>query len=263
MSGNSIGPPPPPPLSGPPSMGGPRYGDVWGPQSSAASMSLGPSPLPGPRYGDVWGPQSSPAPGGVPAQATEATAASSGGSALESAGVALAIGGALMQTVGAFYAAKTAKYESKAAAMTLDFQSRMSMLNARAAEEHAQAILKSSRREIGALSMRYGRERGRAQAQLGARGGQAGVGSAAESMVGIDYESKLAQFTVSANAVRAAASARMGAQNQRTEASFQALSSRNAARSGQSIRSEMGAFTVAVGNAATIIRTRTRPRDYQ
>ena len=189
--------------------------------------------------------------------------ASAGGSGLESAGVALAIGGALMQTVGAFYAAKTAKYESKAAAMTLDFQSRMSILNARAAEEHAQAILKSSRREIGALSMRYGRERGRAQAQLGARGGQAGVGSAAESMVGIDYESKLAQFTVSANAVRAAASARMGAQNHRTEASFQALSSRNAARSGQSIRSEMGAFTVAVGNAATIIRTRTRPRDYQ
>ena len=209
-------------------------------------LSLGPAPL---------GP---PAPAPSP-QTAAGSAPAAGG--LEGAGLAIGIAGALTQAVGSFYAAKSAKLEAKSQALALDFRSQVAMVEARAAEEQAQAIFVANRREQAVMGQRAAETRERARAAIAARGGTLGVGSAGEVVASIDYESKLAAFTVSANAVRAAAAARMRAQGARTESVFAGVSARNVARSGQSIRPWLSVGTSAAGSAATIIRA--WPRDVQ
>lgn len=122
----------------------------------------------------------------------------------------MAIFGGISSGFGTYFAAKSAK-------SNLRFQADMAALNARLAEKNAQAILQAGEQAIGTVTMRAGKVKSSQRAGQGARGIAIGEGSAAEEIATTDLMKETDAYTINANAVRQAASARMQAVNYQNE----------------------------------------------
>jgi hypothetical protein len=132
-------------------------------------------------------------------------------------GAALAVLGTTQQVIGQFYALKSQQTQLKQQAMSLEFQGKMSQINARAAERQAADIIAAGRQQAMEATMRAGQVREAARATMGARGIRADVGSGAETMASIELMKEIDRFTIDANAVRAANAARMQGVNAANE----------------------------------------------
>jgi hypothetical protein len=167
-------------------------------------------------------------------------------------GLLLGATSALQGAIGSFYAAKSERYKLKSQQLSLEFQQSMSAINARNAEYQAQSILESGQQQISQYKMRAGAQKAAAEASLGARGVQAGVGSAAETMATADLVKEMDAITINANSVRQAEAARMQRVNIQNEGMMAGVSAQNLASTRRTIRPYVGAATSLLGSAGSI-----------
>lgn len=158
-----------------------------------------------------------------------------GMSPFATAGLILGMAGALQGAIGSFYAAKSQRYQLKSQQLSLEFQQSMSAINARNAEYQAQSIMEAGQRQVGQYTMRAGAAKQAARAAMGARGIQAGVGSAAEVMATADVAKEIDVLTINANTVRAAEAQRMQRTNILNEGMMAGVQAQNLMRTRRTI----------------------------
>lgn len=167
-------------------------------------------------------------------------------------GMGMAVTGALMSAVGSFYAVQTQKYQAKSAALSLEFEASMANLNARAAEQDAQAILKAGQQEAGQYALAMAQEKESARTSSAAAGVVGGVGSAAEVQASYQLAKEIDVLTIKTNSVRAANNARMGAQDQRNRASIARTSAGNVRAGAGTLNPGLAAGGSLLGSAGTL-----------
>lgn len=184
-----------------------------------------------------------------PAAAPSSTMAT--GDFLSTFGTFLGFAGMVNAAIGAYAEAESAKYQARSQAMDLELQASMSQINARAAEQDANAILDAARKESGALSAEYGQIREQ-NLLTQATSGVTGEGSAAEVQASIELARQQDTMQIDANAVRAAAARRAEATNQRNAALMGGVSARNLRGTAASISPAMAATTSILGSATLV-----------
>lgn len=161
-------------------------------------------------------------------------------------GAILAVMGAAQQVIGNFYAIKSQQTQLKQQAMSLEFQQRMSQINARAAERQASDMIAAGRQQAMETTLRAGQAREGARATMAARGVRANVGSGAEVVASINLMKEIDRFTIDANAVRAAGAARMQAVNASNEGLL-------AGTSAFTLRQQAGALNPVAGAMPSLL----------
>ena len=171
---------------------------------------------------------------------------------LQTFGTVLGISGALLSAIGSYRAAESQRYQLESQALELELQGSLANLNARAAEQDAEAILEAGAREKGRTTLRFGQVKGAARARAAAAGIQAGVGSAAEVQVSIEAAKEIDSLTIERNAVRAAGAARLRGVNLRSQALLSRVGVQNLRRGARSLSPGLAAATSLTGSAATV-----------
>ena len=150
-----------------------------------------------------------------------------GGGGGSYAGTALMAAGAVGSMIGAFYSVKSAQYQAKSQAMTLEFEQFMSYVNARNAEQDAQATLTAAEYESGKVGMQYKQIKEATRSRQAARGIQGGVGSAGEIAASIEFAKESDRLAITRNAVQAASAHRTRKTNIRNRGRFAGVSAAN------------------------------------
>lgn len=117
--------------------------------------------------------------------------------------------GAIMGVAGGIQAGFGAYFSAKSTANNLEFQAKMSEINARAAEVQAQSIMDQGQKAIGQVTMKAGKVVSAQKVSQASRGIAMGEGSAAEEVATTELMKEIDKYTINANAVRAAEAARM------------------------------------------------------
>lgn len=172
-----------------------------------------------------------------------------GGAQISAVGAYGQIAGALMSAVGGYFSALAKKDQLKSQALSAEFQAFMSQMNARQAEEDAQAILAAGRSQIGMATMQRGQEKSRRKVSAAARGVVGNVGSAAEVLATEDLMKEIEAMTINQNTVRAAGQARMQGVNYGNQSLLSGVSAGNLRRTAGSISPGLAAST-SLGNSA-------------
>jgi hypothetical protein len=183
---------------------------------------------------------------------------------LSSLGLWTNIAGSALQAVGTYYAVKSQKAQLESQALSLEHQASISAINARAAEQDAQAILDAAQIEQANVSAQYGQVKGEAKAALAGRGIEGG-GSSAEVLASIEYAKTADVYQINANAVRAANAARTGSVNATNEASLARASAGNVRSTASSLNPYLATAGSSLASASNIsdqwlARNRTRYR---
>lgn len=126
--------------------------------------------------------------------------------------------GGINSAYGAFASARSTKNQ-------LEFQAKMSEINARQAEQQAQSIMYSAERQIGQVTLKAGKVKSSQKASMAANGIALGEGNAAETVATTDLMKEIDALTINANAVRAAAAARSQSVNYSNQALLSQTSS--------------------------------------
>ena len=149
--------------------------------------------------------------------------------------------GGVMSAIGAYYQAENQKLQLKSQASAADFASRIAGINARNAEADAQFAIEAGRREAALYSLRAAQQRAATTVSLGARGIQAGVGSAAEVQASNEIAKRLDLQAIDTNTLRQSQAIRRQAVNERQQAMLGNASARNLRASARSIQPWAGA----------------------
>lgn len=175
-------------------------------------------------------------------------------------GPALSVVGAIGSAFSAYYAAKSQQYQLESQAMSMKFQQDIAGINARQAEVNAQSMFFARDQQIAATTMKYGKIKGAQRAAMAANGGTIGVGSNAEIEATNELMKEIDKNTINANAVKAAESSRIQAQNYKTQAAMAGVSADNLMTSAGSISPFGGAFTSLLTSATSISGTMYRDK---
>lgn len=160
--------------------------------------------------------------------------------------------GLLLGAVGSFYSAKGQQGQLEAQASSADFAASMAQLNARAAENDAQAILEAGQREKLGLALRSGQERAAVQVEQAASGTQSGSGSNAEALASLRFMQQLDAMTMDSNMLRAANAARTQAVDLRNQSRLARVSAANLRGTARSIDPYLGSTASLLGGAGTL-----------
>lgn len=196
----------------------------------------------------------------VPADFQIGAAGGSTPGGLGSFGSIISLAGMVTSAIGGFYSAKSAQYSAESQALDLEFRSSMANINARLAEQDASFLMEAGRRRRLLSTMRAGAVKGQQRASQGARGIQAGVGSAAESLASTEYAKELDAYTIDANTFREVSAARMRGVNFQNEALLTGVSAQNVRRTAASINPALDAFTQLIGGAGRFARNEFQRR---
>jgi len=161
-------------------------------------------------------------------------------------GQGLAFGGILTNAIGAFYGVRAQQHELKSQALSLDHQQAMSRINARAAEFQAAEIERAGRKQLQLVQLANRQEAGTMQARQGARGIDAGSGSALEERVSLQLAQEIDEMTITRNTVAAAGRARLQAVGLRIGADLAGVSARN-------LRRGAGSMNAAVAGGTSLL----------
>lgn len=171
--------------------------------------------------------------------------------------------GAITSALGAYYAADAQKYQLKAQASALDFQKEIAKRNASMAEQQAESLLAAGNKEIGRYTAAAGQAAAQERNRLGARGIQAGVGSASEVAASNDLAKQVDVLTMRSNTLRQAAAARTQAGNYQAQATAYGASAANARTSAGSISTWIGPTASLLGSAGMLGIEWARTQDYR
>lgn len=189
--------------------------------------------------------------------------ASATASGIGNAGTMFSLFGVIAQAVSSYYAAEASRYDARSTALALEHQSRVSQLNARAAEAEAESILEAGQSEVARVGREYARLQAETNVSTAAHGVQAGVGNAAEVSASIELARQIDALTINRNAARAAASARMDSVNNQNQSLFASIGARNARRTARSINPYLAAGTALVSGGAGVANTWTQNQRWQ
>lgn len=164
--------------------------------------------------------------------------------ALSYAGPILALMGAVQTGIGTYYSSESLKSGLEYQSRVSDINARLSELNARAAERTAQEILLSGEREAGRVSLKAGKVKSAQKVSQAARGVAIGEGSAAEEIATTDLMKEVDMLTINSNAVRAASAARISG----VAAGIQEVSYENDARLKMASASGINSFSMATSS---------------
>lgn len=142
-------------------------------------------------------------------------------------GDVLSAGGSIMSVIGTYFAAQTQKGQLKSQALSMEHEAAISRINARVAEQDAQAIEEAGREEAGNLALRYAQEKASHRASVGGSGVRIGHGSAAEVAASIQLAAEMDAITLNKNTVRAAGQRRMQATDTRNRGALADISANN------------------------------------
>lgn len=159
-------------------------------------------------------------------------------SSMATMGLVGGVFGAVQSAYGAFSTARATK-------QNLEFQSQMSEINARMAENQAQSIMLQGERAIGQVGLKAGKVKSSQKASQAARGIVIGEGSAAEEVATTELMAKIDSLTINANTVQAANAARTQSVNYANQSLLQGTSA-------SSISPMSSAATSLVGSATTV-----------
>ena len=190
--------------------------------------------------------------------ATSGAAATSGGNTFGTVGAMAMVAGGVMSAIGAYYQAENQKLQLKSQASAADFASRIAGINARNAEADAQFAIEAGRREAALYSLRAAQQRAATTVSMGARGIQAGVGSAAEVQASNELAKRLDLQAIDTNTLRQSQAMRRQVVNERQQAMLGNASARNLRASAKSIQPWAGAagqLLGTTGQAASIYGT--------
>ena len=181
--------------------------------------------------------------------ATAKAATTGGGNAWGTAGAMAMLTGGVMSAIGAYYQAENQKLQLKSQASAADFASRIAGINARNAEADAQFAIEAGRREAALYSLRAAQQRAATTVSMGARGIQAGVGSAAEVQASNELAKRLDLQAIDTNTLRQSQAMRRQVVNERQQAMLGNASARNLRASARSIQPWAGAAGQLLGTA--------------
>jgi len=173
------------------------------------------------------------------------------GSALAGFGMVMSIGGMVVSAIGSYYGAKSAKLQARSQAMSLEFDGTMADLNARAAEQDAQAILRAGQYDAARMSAEAGAAIAEGRVAQAAGGLQAGVGSAAETAVSAEMVKRIDAMTINLNATRQANAARTRATDFRNRGLLSRTAAASVRRMGASISPAAAVTGSLVGGAGS------------
>lgn len=200
---------------------------------------------------------------GAAGSAQAASSALARAESLTNAGYLGVAMGAITSALGSYYAADAQKYQLKAQASALDFQKEIAKRNASMAEQQAESLLAAGNKEIGRYTAAAGQAAAQERNRLGARGIQAGVGSAAEVAASNDLAKQVDVLTMRSNTLRQAAAARTQAGNYQAQASAYGASAANARTSAGSISTWVGPTASLLGSAGMLGIEWARTQDYR
>jgi hypothetical protein len=166
-------------------------------------------------------------------------------------GPAMTVLGMANSAIGAYYGAKSQKLQLQSQALTMEFQSQISGINARMIEAQAQQIWRAGRAREMQIGLQAGQRISSTRASLAARGIQAGVGSAAEVIATTDLMKEIDLITANSNTVRAVEAERTRKVGVEASGLMQSLSAQNLSTSASSISPFMAAGTSLIGGATS------------
>lgn len=169
------------------------------------------------------------------------------------AGMVLGVGGSVMGAIGTYYQLLGQKNATKAAALNDDFRATQSAIQARAAEQEAQQILRAGRQEAAFRGLVEAQDVGATRANAAARGVVVGTGSAGEIERAQRLASELDKRTLRTNAERAAASARERGANAKAESLLSRVSASNRRATAGTISPAAGAAGSALNSSASLL----------
>ncbi len=169
-------------------------------------------------------------------------------------GSILSFAGAFTGAVGTGYALDAQRRQGRSEASSLEFQASLSEINARTAEQQAQAILRAGREEVGLRQLAAEQEQGALRASTAAAGIAGGRGSAAELQATLALARDIDVFRLRTTAMREANAARTGALNERTRSVILRGSARNIRASAATIRPIAGVTGSLLSSAGGALR---------
>lgn len=182
----------------------------------------------------------------TPGQVKAATA----GATIANAGLLTSIFGGINSAIGGYYAAKSAQYQERSQASTLQFQSGMDAINAAQAELSAQSVEESGKTQVEQYTMRAGQEAASSQVSTAARGVDLSSASAVDQRASQAIVKQLDVNTINSNTTRAAAAQRTQATNYSNESLLTGVSASNLRASANTI-SPGSAVTTSLLNSAS------------
>lgn len=177
--------------------------------------------------------------------------ASDKGSQLSDVAGVLQIAGAMQSAIGAWASAESAKSQAKAQALSMEFESSMSAINARVAESEANAQMEAGAQEIARVTAEYGQAKAAAKTSAAAAGIKS-TGSAAEVQASIELAKRVDAYTINVNRVRSAEAARTQAVNSRNQSLLSSVSARNARATANSINPWVAAGGTLLSSAGQV-----------
>lgn len=158
-----------------------------------------------------------------------------------------AAAGLVTAAIGAYASSNAQKHQLRSQASSLDYQQQMSQLNARAAENDAQEILRAGNQQIGLVGMRYAQEKASIRASTAGRGVVLGEGNAAEVQASISLARDIDIMTLRTQTVREATNARLRGVNARAQGAAAGASAANMRATASSINPALQAHTTLIG----------------
>ena len=178
-----------------------------------------------------------------------------GAQKMSAMGNMMAIGGAINNIIGTYYSSKTQEYQFESAKLSYELQRDMSEINARMAENQAQAILLAGENQKGMVTLRAGKIKASQRASQAARGITLGVGSAAEEVATTDLMKEIDSMTINYNSTRAAIAARSQKVNYETSAAMAGVSAAGAGASASMVNPIANAGMSLIGGATSIAQS--------
>lgn len=180
---------------------------------------------------------------------TAPTASTGFTQAMGIAGPVLSLVGMANSAIGAYYGAKSQQLQLQSQALSYEFQSQISGINARMIESQAQQIWRAGRMQEMQAGLKAGQRQGATRASLAARGIQAGVGTAAELVATTDLMKEIDLITINSNTVRAVEAERMRKVGVEASGLMQSLSAANLSASARTISPFSSVATSLLGGA--------------
>lgn len=171
--------------------------------------------------------------------------------------------GATASAIGGFFDAESQRQQLKSQQLTMEFESYVSAINARAAERDAVAILDAGRQEVQFSDLRAAAAKAADKTSAASRGVAVGVGSAAEIAASTEIARRIDRATIKLNAVRDANAARTRGINARIAGQMAGVSARNLGSSAGSIRPWASGASNLAGGAQTLLSVLAEDRRYR
>jgi len=169
------------------------------------------------------------------------------------AGLVLGAAGSVMGAIGTYQTLLGQRHALKSEALADEFRATQSAIQARAAEQEAQQILRAGKLEAAYRGLVEAQDIGATRAGAAARGVQVGTGSAREIEQSQRLAAALDKRTLRTNAERAAASARERKANAQADSILARASAANRRTTAGTVNPALGAAGSALGSSASLL----------